>query len=85
MVSVQIQLRRGTSAQWSFRNPILAEGEQGFEVDTHRIKIGDGVTPWNDLSYGTKIILYTDGPLAFDINTQTLSIDEKPITDGGNF
>ena len=32
-------------------NPILLAGELGFEVDTNRFKIGNGVTAWNDLFY----------------------------------
>jgi len=50
MTSV-IQLRRGTSAEWSTANPTLAEGEMGFITDTQGYKIGDGVTPWNSLTY----------------------------------
>lgn len=50
-MSVQIQLRRGTAAQWSTSNPILAEAEYGYELDTKRLKLGDGVNAWNDLAY----------------------------------
>ena len=32
-------------------NPILMEGEVGFETDTRLRKIGDGVNRWNDLEY----------------------------------
>ena len=32
-------------------NPTLAQGELGIELDTGRIKIGDGVTAWNTLKY----------------------------------
>ena len=42
--------RRGTAAEWSSVNPILSEGELGFELDTGILKIGDGVTHWNDLA-----------------------------------
>lgn len=47
----RIQLRRGTSAQWTSVNPTLYSGELGFETDTGQIKIGDGVTAWNTLAY----------------------------------
>lgn len=50
-MSVQIQLRRGTAAEWQTSNPILAEAEYGYELDTKRLKLGDGVTAWNDLPY----------------------------------
>lgn len=45
------QLRRGYKAAWEKNNPILASGEPGFVIDKNAIKIGDGVTAWNDLDY----------------------------------
>ncbi len=50
-MAVKIQLRRDTAANWNSNNPILAEGEIGVELDTNRMKVGDGSTHWNDLSY----------------------------------
>ena len=48
---IQIQLRRDTAANWTTQNPILAEGEPGFETDTQKIKYGDGLTSWTALDY----------------------------------
>lgn len=45
------QLKRGTAQRFAEVNPILLQGEPGFEYDTNRLKIGDGFTPWNSLSY----------------------------------
>lgn len=50
-VVTQIQIRRGTAAQWTSANPTLASGEWGFETDTKKGKIGDGSTAWNSLAY----------------------------------
>lgn len=50
-VVTQIQLRRGTASQWTSANPTLAAGEQGFETDTGKMKIGNGSTAWSSLSY----------------------------------
>jgi hypothetical protein len=50
-VVTQIQIRRGTAAQWTSTNPTLASGEQGFETDTNKMKIGNGSTVWNSLPY----------------------------------
>lgn len=50
-VVTQIQVRRGTAAQWTSTNPTLAAGEFGFETDTNKIKCGTGSTTWNSLSY----------------------------------
>ena len=47
----RIQLRRDTAANWRAHNPILLEGEPGYEIDTKLRKIGDGVNAWNDLPY----------------------------------
>ena len=53
MAYIQLQLRRGTASQWTFANPVLANGELGLETDTRLYKIGDGVTYWNSLAYGS--------------------------------
>ena len=45
------QLRRGSAEVWKMNNPILKRGEPGFVIDENKLKIGDGVTPWNDLKY----------------------------------
>lgn len=49
----KIQLRRGTAAQWTAANTILAAGELGYETDTQSFKIGDGTTAWTTLSYAS--------------------------------
>ena len=51
MSTVRIQVRRGSATDWSGVNPILAAGELGVETDTRKIKVGDGSTAWNSLSY----------------------------------
>ena len=53
MAEVRIKLRRDTRANWAGANPILAEGEMGIELDTNKFKFGNGISPWNDLRYGT--------------------------------
>jgi len=47
----QIQIRRDSAADWTSANPTLAEGELGIELDTSKIKIGDGSTAWASLAY----------------------------------
>lgn len=46
-----IKLRRGTAAQWTSANPVLAAGEIGLETDTLRTKYGNGSSAWSALSY----------------------------------
>lgn len=54
----KIRPRSGTATQWATANPVLAEREIGYEVPETgfgtgpvRMKMGDGVTPWNNLAY----------------------------------
>jgi hypothetical protein len=47
------QARVDTYSSWSSLNPILARGQSGYESDTDKLKIGDGITSWNDLDYVT--------------------------------
>lgn len=51
VVNTTFKLKRGTAARWAEVNPILEQGEPGFVYDQNRLKIGDGVTHWNDLPY----------------------------------
>lgn len=51
-MAVQIQFRRGTAAEWTSANPVLAVAELGLETDTDQFKIGDGTTAWASLPYG---------------------------------
>lgn len=48
-----IRLRRGTAAQWSSANPVLAAGEMGIETDTRKFKFGNGLTQWNSIPYAS--------------------------------
>ena len=50
-MAVKFQLRRDTAANWAAENTILDIGEPGVETDTRKLKIGDGSTGWNALSY----------------------------------
>lgn len=50
-MAVQIQIRRGTAAEWTSADPVLADGELGLETDTAKVKIGDGSTSWTSLDY----------------------------------
>lgn len=51
IIKTTFQVRRGLEATWKRNNPILAAGEPGYELDTHKVKFGDGISHWNDLPY----------------------------------
>ena len=81
-MAINIQLRRGTSAQWSSANPILALAEIGVEIDTDQFKIGNGVDNWNTLPYGG-----LQGPkgvpgyfLGFDLIGASTNIADRPAS-----
>lgn len=72
MAYKQIQVRRDTSTNWTSNNPILASGEFGYETNTKKTKMGDGVTPWNALAY----IRYTNAEAVSAVNAETsLTVD----------
>lgn len=76
-----LQLKRGTAERWATVNPILAVGEPGFVYDSNRLKIGDGVSTWNELPYieGTATTLTpVDGSLIIKDNTIDISISAEP-------
>lgn len=50
-MSIKLQIRRGTAANWAGANPTLLAGEIGFETDTGNLKVGDGTNVWSDLAY----------------------------------
>ena len=50
-IYVRISLFGATADKWKTKNPVLLMDEIGRERDTNKIKIGDGITPWNELGY----------------------------------
>lgn len=79
-----LQLKRGTAERWYTVNPILAIGEPGFVYDANKLKIGDGVTPWNELPYiegstsETTSLTPVDGSLIIKDNTIDIGISAEP-------
>ena len=53
------KLRRANAAQWP-DDYVLQEGEPGFEIDTGKLKIGNGVTTWENLDYVTNLTLISN-------------------------
>jgi hypothetical protein len=64
-MTVRIQFRRDTSTNWTFVNPILADGELGLETDTNLLKMGNGSDPWNAIPY--RELAYQNERLASEI------------------
>jgi hypothetical protein len=75
-VAVRIQMRRGTSSEWNDADPILNEGELGYNSTLAQLKIGDGSTIWSELTY-----LATDEELVTSLEGY-IEISEKGAVDG---
>ena len=82
-MAIQVQLRRGTAAQWASINPILLQGELCVELDTEKFKIGNGISAWNSLPYTTGPMGATgiQGPQGNDGNFGGSSFDYTFVTD----
>lgn len=68
MAFYTIRPKSGTATQWSTANPVLREREIGFEYPDGglgtgeiKMKMGDGVTAWNDLDYAILPLYIRDG------------------------
>lgn len=47
--TIKFQARKGTLADWTSYNPVLAPGEPAYETDTGIVRFGDGVSNYLDL------------------------------------
>lgn len=63
------KFKRGNAAAWASVNPILEAGEPGFELDTGKLKVGNGVTPWNELNY------INSNLVSIDVDNQSIIVD----------
>ena len=51
VISTTFKFKRGYAQTWLEKNPILAQGEPGFELDTGRLKVGNGIQAYSELDY----------------------------------
>ena len=82
IISTTFRLKRGLAEKWQELNLVLDPGEPGFELDTYRLKIGDGQTAWNDLPYIGYNGVNEDGDIVVDTvlsNTSLNPIANKPV------
>lgn len=54
-VQTKVQLRRGSSAQWSVSTDPLSMGEIGYDTTLKKFKIGDGTSLWASLDWATTL------------------------------
>jgi hypothetical protein len=82
-MAFRIQIRRDASTIWAVNNPILLQGELGYETDTNYLKIGDGTTPWNDLGYWSGGL--TGGGLIVKKNSTTVQTPTNVLNFSDDF
>lgn len=84
-IDVTLVIRHSSAADWTATNPILAKGELGYEIDTRKSKIGDGINAWGSLRYASggcieiKSTLPTAADLGYDIGTLWLDTGHNTV------
>ena len=53
ITNIRIKNRYDNAGNWSLNNPILQQGEIGYDSSNNSIKIGDGSTRWDSLNHIT--------------------------------
>ena len=84
-----MQQRRGSSAQWTAANPVLAAGEIGFATDVNKFKMGNGTSTWSQLEYysnAAELVAAVDSIVGMAPETlNTLSEISDALGDDPNF
>ncbi|XHV28355.1 hyaluronoglucosaminidase [Streptococcus dysgalactiae subsp. equisimilis] len=50
-IPIKVLFDRKDAAEWQKLNPVIDDGELVVELDTHRLKVGDGKLNYNNLPY----------------------------------
>lgn len=74
-----INQRRDTAANWIAADPVLQLGEVGWETDTRKSKLGDGVTAWSGLLYTVSTVVVTAADIGLGNVDNTSDLD-KPVS-----
>ena len=81
-MSVRIQMRRGTTSEWNDADPILNEGEIGYNSTLASFKIGDGASLWSELDYYQAAADITPNEIGAIASTEKNAADGVAILDG---
>lgn len=75
-----ITVRKGSASQWAASSNILASGEPGYDLTNNLLKIGDGISLWNNL----KSVVDINGPASISGSLSALSgIFSSGVQSGG--
>jgi len=78
--TVQITVRKDTSANWSSNNPVLGIGEFGYIIEDKQLFVGDGVTAYVDLTDSNYIVHWDDLTSALNaINNSIANLESSVI------
>lgn len=72
VIKTTFQFKRANASRWIELNPILADGEPGFELDTGKLKIGRNSLPW-------KLLEYTFGSYSLSPDGNSLVIEDDNV------
>ena len=79
-MATKILIRRDTAANWTANNPVLFQGEIGYDLTNKKLKIGDGSTNWNSLEYyqgdDATEVSYSNSISGLSASTVQSAIDE---------
>lgn len=67
--NIRVQSRADTKENWAILNPVLLPKEIGYETNTGKYKMGDGITPWNDLPWYNKNFNIVNGEAEGSLRT----------------
>ena len=72
----KIQIRRGSTNDWSTAATTLAQGELGYDTTVKRFKIGDGTTAWSTLPWagGSDIVSQTGIGFTFNSSANAYTV-----------
>jgi hypothetical protein len=75
-------MRRGTTSEWNDADPILNEGEIGYNSTLYSFKMGDGETVWSELDYYQAAASITPDEIGAIDSTEKNAADGVAILDG---
>ena len=89
-IPIRVQHKRMSLSEWQESSLILLDGELGYETDTGKAKIGNGISRYRDLKYiagekgekGEQGIQGIQGEKGIDGTFQALSQQEKESLKG---
>jgi hypothetical protein len=74
-------MRRGTTSEWNTADPILNEGEIGYNSTLTSFKIGDGESLWSELDYYQAAADITPSEIGAIASTEKNAADGVAILD----